>query len=100
TTRNNLAAVLHAMERYEDAVPILRAILAEHVARHGDGHPLTVGARDNLADVLIDVGRHAEAAELLDRCVRDYHRIHGPGHPRLRAAEERLAWLREGPSPR
>jgi hypothetical protein len=100
TARNNLAAVLHGMGRYEDAVPILRAVLAGHVALQGEDHLTTVSARDNLANVLIDVGRHAEAAGLLDRCVRDYRRIYGPGNPRLLAAEERLAWLRDNPAPR
>lgn len=55
--RNDLAAVLHAMERYADAVPVLRAVLDGRVALHGDEHPATVATRGNLANVLIDVGR-------------------------------------------
>jgi serine/threonine-protein kinase len=72
-----LADVLHAAGRYEEAEARLRTVLAWWTEQYGADYPITVRREGALAVVLRDAGRFSEAEQIL---LGRYRRLAAPGH--------------------
>ena len=77
--RNNLGVMLIAAESYEEAEPVLRAVLEEQLRMFGPDHPLVAGAWQNLAVAVAGQKRYAEAEELTRKAEGAYRRGMPPG---------------------
>lgn len=86
----NLAAVLRAGHRFEDAEPLCRRALAIAEDRFGDEHPATPACIDRLAALRYAVHDYAEAEDLYRRGLTLSETIFGPRHPATAAALHNL----------
>jgi tetratricopeptide (TPR) repeat protein len=91
TSRGNLANVLRALGRLQEAETHASAVLRTHARVLGAQHTQTLTSRDNLALVLRWLGRLDEA-EAEHRCVlRIRTRVLGAEHPHTLASRDNLA---------
>ncbi|HRQ73254.1 MAG TPA: serine/threonine-protein kinase [Phycisphaerales bacterium] len=89
----NLAAVLRAAERYEEASVAAREAAAEARIGFGDDHYYALVADTTLAASLIDSGRAEEARPLLDRARAALVEGFGEGHRYVLFVDSQLARL-------
>ena len=78
---NNLAALLQATNRLEEAEPLLRRALAIDEARFGPDHPTVAIRLNNVASLLQATNRLAEAEPLMRRALVIGEASFGPDHP-------------------
>jgi len=78
---NNLAVLLGNRGRYEEAVGLLREVLAISSATLPAGHLHTALVRANLADTLRLLKRYAEAEMEFAAALRAIETSVGPDHP-------------------
>jgi len=81
-----LGGTYRALERFEQAEPVLRQAAEELESRYGPSHPRSVRALVELADLCTVTGRTGEAEELLARAAERAEGV-APGH-------EVHTWLR------
>ena len=95
-SRNNLAAVRHALGKLSDAEAETeyRAVLRACVTVLGDGHPTTLASRNNLAVILRTQGRPAEAETEFSAVLQARVAALGPDHPESLASRNNLAAVR------
>lgn len=78
---NNLATLLRAMGRYEEAEPLFRQALEIDEATIGRQHPEYATRLNNLAGLLRDMGRYEEAEPLLRQALEIDEATIGRQHP-------------------
>ncbi len=90
---NNLAGLLYADGRTDEAEPLFRRALAiwEHCL--GPDHPNVASALNNLAGLLQDTNRLGEAEPLYRRALAIDEESYGPDHPKVASALNNLAAL-------
>jgi CHAT domain-containing protein len=97
--RESLAYAQAALGRFDDALPVQRALVAAYVERFGVDDSRTVTARHNLGRLLFEVGQGDEASALFADLIRA---ADARGDPAV-AANLRLdlalrTWERDGPA--
>jgi tetratricopeptide (TPR) repeat protein len=88
---NNLANLLQATNRLEEAEPLMRRALEIDEQSYGPHHPEVANYLHNLAHLLQATNRPAEAEPLVRRVVeirRDFVKASGHPHPRLQESTE------------
>jgi tetratricopeptide (TPR) repeat protein len=91
--RDNLAAVLSAQGKYEDAEMEHRRALALREKTLGPEHPDVAASRNNLANVLSAQGKHEDAEMELRRALALYEKTLGPEHPHVATSRNNLALI-------
>ncbi|GHJ11269.1 hypothetical protein TPA0907_56360 [Micromonospora humidisoli] len=79
--RHNLAGVLSAQARYDEAATEFRSVLAAEAEVIGPDHPDTLATRHNLAGVLSDQGLYDEAADEYRSVLATQAEVLGTDHP-------------------
>ncbi|MGX2995012.1 tetratricopeptide repeat protein [Streptomyces sp. JNUCC 64] len=90
-SRNNLAATLWHLGRYQEAADLLRQNLDDYLRVLGPDHPSTLTSRSNLAAALNNLGRYQEAADPHQQALDDCLRVLGPDHPSTLSSRNNLA---------
>ncbi|MYC73659.1 MAG: tetratricopeptide repeat protein [Gemmatimonadetes bacterium] len=88
---NNLAILLQATNRIEEAEPLMRQALEINLAAFGEQHPNVAIDLNNLAQVLQDTNRIEEAEPLMRRSLEildTFRRQTGHEHPYFQQANE------------
>ena len=93
TASNNLALLLHDTNRFAEAEPLLRRVLAIHEAAFGDQHPGVAIVLNNLASLLHDTNRIVEAEPLARRALAIHEAAYGERHPAVATNLNNLAML-------
>ncbi|MDM8550327.1 tetratricopeptide repeat protein, partial [Desulfobacterales bacterium HSG2] len=89
--QSNLAMVLQALGKSEEAETLLRLALESWGKNLEAGHPLIATAQSNLAVVLQDLGKLEEAETLLRLALESDTNTFGPGHPSIARCQSNLA---------
>ena len=93
---NNLAVLLHALNRFAEAEPMMRRALAIDEQSYGKDHPNVARDLNNLAQLLRATNRFVEAEPLMRRVVEIFlklTRATGRPQPHLQAAVNSYAAL-------
>jgi serine/threonine-protein kinase len=85
TCTSNLAAVYRALGQFDQAVPLLEAVVKRQAATLGRQHPDTLRSLANLGANYLAIGRRNEALPLLEEAFRAH-----PQYPELRWVGEPL----------
>ena len=94
TRLNNLANRLIDIDKYAEALPLLRRSLAISEKQHCfSEHPETASRLHSLAHVLKDLGKLNEALPLLERALAIYHEHLGPKEKRTQNTQNELESL-------
>ncbi|GAA2243063.1 hypothetical protein GCM10010145_06910 [Streptomyces ruber] len=88
---NNLAAVLAAQKRWQDAIRLHESIVTTRRQSLGSQHPDTLLSEGNLASCYYGSGRHEEALHLEKAVYQLRKQILGVQHPATLASMENLA---------
>ena len=83
TDLNNLALLLQATNRLEEAEPLMRRALAIDEKSYGPEHPNVATDLNNLAQLLQATNRLAEAEPLMRRALAIDEKSYGPEHPNV-----------------
>jgi hypothetical protein len=86
---NNLAVLLQATNRLEDAEPLMRRALAINETSYGTAHPRVAGDLNNLAVLLQATNRLGDAEPLMRRVLfilLAFTRVTGHLHPHMKQA--------------
>jgi serine/threonine protein kinase len=86
STRHEIARALGAADRFDEALPMFRAVLAEHVRIFGPDHPLSLSTQGELASLLRRMNRFEEASALFREVIEAKRRTLGPDHDDLAVA--------------
>ncbi|QOJ15200.1 MAG: tetratricopeptide repeat protein [Planctomycetia bacterium] len=78
---NNLAGLLQAQNRQEEAAACFREVVEKRRRILGDVHPRTLNAIKNLGTVLGKVGKRKEAEALMRESLENQRRLLGADHP-------------------
>ncbi|WP_329151774.1 tetratricopeptide repeat protein [Streptomyces sp. NBC_01456] len=89
--QHDLAAVLLARGRLQEAIHQLREIVDEERRRLGPAHPDTITARNTLGAALKDFGRLDEAAGVYREALRDADDKHSDDQPLILVLRHNLA---------
>lgn len=81
TAQLQLAQIYAAMERTEEAEPLLKEVLTFRTARYPAGDLRIVRARQPLGELYRMQGKYKEAADVYRQTVEDYKIRFGPEHP-------------------
>jgi tetratricopeptide (TPR) repeat protein len=95
TLVNNLALLLENREKFAEAEPMYRRVVAGVDVALPPDHWMRFAARKNLADCLVDLGRSDEAEPMLVAAYPELKRVLGPDHQRTRACAKSLERLYE-----
>ena len=102
TRLNNLALLLQATNRLDEAEPLMRRALAIDEKSFGPDHPTVAIRLNNLAQLLQATNRLAEAEPLMRRALAIFETSLGPDHPNTVTARNNLAGAggrsRQGPA--
>ena len=90
---NNLAGVLEAMNRLDEAEPLFRRALAILEKSYGPDHPQVAFCLNNLAELLRATGRPSEAEPLFRRALAIRENSLGPDHPEVAISLHNLAFM-------
>jgi tetratricopeptide (TPR) repeat protein len=93
THLNNLAQLLRATDRPDEAEPLYRRALDIDQAALGPNHPRIAGHLNNLAQLLHAINRVSEAESLYRRALAIDEESFGPDHPRIATHLSNLATL-------
>jgi tetratricopeptide (TPR) repeat protein len=91
STLSNLANLLLATNRLDEAERVQRQALRTLEAALGPEHARVAISSSNLADVLAAKGEFAAARKLYERTLAIDEKIYGPSHPEVAADLENLA---------
>jgi eukaryotic-like serine/threonine-protein kinase len=83
TSNYRLAKSLGMIGHFDDAVPLLRAVVAARARALSPTHPDTLDAQETLGICLHRSGRPAEALPLLEHCLSAREALVGPSSPAL-----------------
>ena len=86
STRHEIARTLGAADRFDEALPMFRTVLAEHVRIFGPDHPLSLSTRGEIASLLRRMNRFEEASALFLDVIEAKRRTLGPDHDNLAVA--------------
>ncbi|MFN3186762.1 MAG: protein kinase domain-containing protein [Nannocystaceae bacterium] len=92
--RTNLAMVLSALRRHDEAIAAGRSAVRTLQERRGAQHPSTLAAHNALGTALRATGRYAEALEHLEILARGRQARLGPQSTQTIAAQLNAAWVR------
>ena len=90
---NNLASLLHATNRLEEAEPLMRRALAVDEHSYGTEHPNVARSLLNLAQLLRSTNRLQEAEPLMRRALAIDEQSYGTEHPNVARDLNNLAQL-------
>ncbi|MFH8368913.1 tetratricopeptide repeat protein [Streptomyces sp. NPDC018031] len=94
--RHGCAEGLRVFERFAEAEPIARRVLADRSRLQGSDHPLALAALNLTALVAYGLGKTGEAVALCEQLVERRERVLGAEHPFVLGNRERLArWRAE-----
>ena len=93
TILNNLAALLQATNRLEEAEPLTRRVVEIFEKSLGKDHPNVAVALNNLAPLLQATNRLEEAEPLVRRALAIGEKSYGPEHPNVAIRLNNLAAL-------
>ena len=93
TVLNNLALLLKATNRREEAEPFLRQALAIDEKIFGAEHPEVAANLSNLAQLLRAMNRLAEAEDLIKKALAIDEKHYGAEHPKVASRLSNLASL-------
>ncbi|MCE9580384.1 MAG: serine/threonine-protein kinase [Deltaproteobacteria bacterium] len=94
TARSNLAEVLTVLERFDEALPLHRAVLAARVALYGEHHVDVALSHRNVGVCLLSMNhRQAALAELATARAIFLERL-GPKHPHVTEIDQIVAHAR------
>ena len=88
---HNMAGLLHAQERFEEAETPARAALECRMSLVGECHPDVAGDRAVLGAVLLGQRRFVEAEVEFERSLRSFRQTYGADHYEVAANLENLA---------
>lgn len=91
-SRNNLAYAFQAMEKYEDAIPLFEANIAQCLRDLGPDHASTLTSRNNLAFALQQSGDLGRAVPLFETNLVGRERVLGSDHPHTLTSQNNLAY--------
>lgn len=86
STRHEIARVLAAADRFDEALSMFRAVLAEHTRILGADHPLALSTKGEIAHLLRRQNRFAEASPMFLEVIESKRRTLGPDHDDLAVA--------------
>ncbi|MBM2614889.1 tetratricopeptide repeat protein [Actinoplanes sp. LDG1-06] len=86
--RSNLASLVRALGRPDEAAELFRVIVDDHRRVLGLDHPGTVLTAANYANLLYDMDRRRESGQLFRELLPVAVRVLGPDHPATRRARE------------
>lgn len=89
----NLASILKAMRKTDEAEQYQTKALAIHEASLGASHPHTTLTRFNLGKLYMDKGDRTKAKEQWTRCRTDWKDVYGPDFPLVKSLDSILAGL-------
>jgi tetratricopeptide (TPR) repeat protein len=89
--RDRLAAAYESAGRFDDAITVFRAGLADREREQGLEHPDTIRARGHLAHAYSSAGRPTDAVVLYEQMIAAATRQLGVGHPVTLTARSHLA---------
>ena len=87
STRHEIARVLGTSDRFDEALPMLRTVLAEHTRVFGSDHPLSLSTKGEIANLLRRQNRFEEASALFLELIEAKRRTLGPDHDDLAVAQ-------------
>ena len=90
---NNLAQLLQATNRLEEAEPLMKRALVIDEKSYGPEHPNVARDLNNLAQLLKATNRLEEAEPLMKRALVIDEKSYGPEHPRVATELNNLAQL-------
>ncbi len=90
---DNLGSLFLALERFEEAEPLMREGLALHRALLGDRHPTVAVSLGNLATMLGQMDRFEEAEALSRDALALSVELLSPDHPNVAVAQSKLATI-------
>lgn len=94
STRHEMARVLDAAGRLDEALSMFRSVLAEHERVLGADHPLALSTKGAIAHLLRRQNRFAEASPLFLEVIATKRRTLGPNHDDLAVALMNYGTLR------
>ena len=86
STRHEIARTLGAADRFDEALPTFRAVLAEHTRIFGPDHPLSLSTKGEIAHLLRRMHQFDEASALFLDVIASKRRTLGPDHDDLAVA--------------
>lgn len=89
----NLASILQAMRKTDEAEQYQTKALTIHEASLGASHPHTTLTRFNLGKLYMDKGDRTKAKEQWTRCRTDWKDVYGPDFPLVKSLDSILAGL-------
>jgi serine/threonine-protein kinase len=90
---NNLALVMAATERRDEAVSLYRRALAIRRETLGPAHPTTTYSMTNLATMLTTMGRWERAEAAFEEALAMRREAFEAGHPAIASVIYQLGWL-------
>jgi len=96
TILNNLAALLQATNRLEEAEPLMRRAVEIFEKSFGKEHPKVAKGLNNLAVLLRATNRLEETEQLMRRALPIDEKSYGPEHPRCRHCPQQPRCIVEG----
>ncbi|KAH9888239.1 FabD/lysophospholipase-like protein [Xylariomycetidae sp. FL2044] len=91
TTSTQLAILVFALDRFDEALDIQREVAEESAAVNGPRHPYTQQALNNLAIILCRIGHPEEAEEILTKVLAADDNFYGPRYPERPSTMHNLA---------
>jgi len=95
TALNDLAELLRARGKYDEARPLYEQSLNVCEESLGPEHPHVAASLNNLAATLTALGDYAEAEPLFERAIAIDRKVYGPDHAEVAADYNNLAGLLE-----
>ena len=87
---NRKAAILFAMGKYNEALPLAQKSVKGYIAYFGENHPIVVGMYELLGDCCNSLNEHSKAQESYKKAIEIAERLFVPGAQQIEKLKEKI----------